>query len=113
MSIDLTARIPNNVDLASDEKLRRALESWQPAFLDWWKERGPEGLQTSEIYLRTAVSVDREGWAHYDYVRMPEYRWGIFLAPPEPDRTIAFGDPIGRPAWQQVPGELRATLRRL
>jgi len=113
MGIDLSARIPNNVDLASDEKLRRALESWQPAFLDWWKERGPEGLQTSEIYLRTAVGVDREGWAHYDYVRMPEYRWGIFLAPPEPERTIAFGDALGRPAWQQVPGELRATLRRL
>ena len=113
MSIDLTARIPNNVDLASDEKLRRALESWQPAFLNWWRERGPEGLQTREIYLRTAVGVDREGWAHYDYVRMPDYRWGIFLAPPEPARTIAFGDVAGRPAWQQVPGELRATLRRL
>jgi benzoyl-CoA 2,3-dioxygenase component B len=113
MAIDLSARIPNNVDLASDEKLRRALESWQPAFLDWWRERGPEGLQSNEIYLRTAVSVDREGWAHYDYVKMPDYRWGIFLAPPEPDRTIAFGDSIGRPAWQQVPGEFRATLRRL
>ena len=44
---------------------------------------------------------------------MPDYRWGIFLAPPEPERAIAFGDPLGRPAWQQVPGELRATLRRL
>ena len=113
MTIDLDARIPNNVDLASDTRLRRALESWQPAFLRWWEERGPEGLQRDEIYLRTAVGVDRQGWAHYDYVRMPDYRWGIFLAPPEPERAIAFGDPAGRPAWQQVPGEHRAALRRL
>jgi benzoyl-CoA 2,3-dioxygenase component B len=111
--IDLEARIPNNVDLASDARLRRALESWQPAFLEWWRARGPEGLQESEVYLRTAVGVDRDGWAHFDYVRMPSYRWGIFLAPPEPARTIAFGDPRGQPAWQQVPGELRAALRRL
>ena len=113
MSVDLSARIPNNVDLASDTKLRRALESWQPAFLRWWEERGPDGLQRDEIYLRTAVSVDREGWAHYDYVRMPDYRWGIFLAPADPGRAISFGDAAGRPAWQQVPGEHRAALRRL
>ncbi|MFI5314583.1 MAG: benzoyl-CoA 2,3-epoxidase subunit BoxB [Myxococcota bacterium] len=113
MSVDLSARIPNNVDLAGDTKLRRALESWQPAFLRWWEARGPDGLQRDEIYLRTAVGVDREGWAHYDYVKMPDYRWGIFLAPPEPERAIAFGDPLGRPAWQQVPGEHRAALRRL
>jgi benzoyl-CoA 2,3-dioxygenase component B len=111
--VDLSARIPNNVDLAGDVRLRRALEAWQPAFQRWWEERGPEGLQRDEIYLRTAISVDREGWAHYGYVRMPEYRWGIFLAPPEHERAIVFGDPAGRPAWQTVPGELRATLRRL
>ncbi|HXZ85640.1 MAG TPA: benzoyl-CoA 2,3-epoxidase subunit BoxB, partial [Myxococcota bacterium] len=113
MSVDLDARIPNNVDLASDARLRRALESWQPAFLRWWEERGPEGLQRDQIYLRTAVAVDRQGWAHYDYVRMPEYRWGIFLAPAEAGRAIAFGDFAGRSAWQQVPGEHRAALRRL
>ncbi|HEU4429680.1 MAG TPA: benzoyl-CoA 2,3-epoxidase subunit BoxB [Myxococcota bacterium] len=113
MNVDLDSRIPNNVGLADDPKLRRALEAWQPKFIDWWRARGPEGLQESEIYLRTAVSVDRAGWAHYDYVRMPEYRWGIFLAPPEPDRLVPFGDSLGEPAWQQVPGELRAALRRL
>src|SRR5207248_508351 len=46
-------------------------------------------------------------------VRMPEYRWGIFLAEPEPGRRIAFGDYKGQPAWQDVPGEHRGTLRRL
>jgi benzoyl-CoA 2,3-dioxygenase component B len=111
--VDLSARIPNNVGLHEDRRLQRALEHWQPKFLEWWKEQGPEGLQESEVFLRTAVSVERGGWAHYDHVRMPEYRWGIFLAPPEVGRCIGFGDEIGQPAWQEVPGEHRATLRRL
>ena len=44
---------------------------------------------------------------------MPEYRWGIFLADPEHDRRVGFGDDFGKPVWQQVPGEYRSTLRRL
>ena len=44
---------------------------------------------------------------------MPEYRWGIFLAEPEPDRKIHFGDELGTPAWQKVPGALRNRLRRI
>ncbi|MFO0762249.1 MAG: benzoyl-CoA 2,3-epoxidase subunit BoxB [Byssovorax sp.] len=106
-------RIPNNVDLSSDKKLQRALEAWQPKFIDWWKEMGPEGFQEDLVYLRTAVSVDHDGWAHFDYVKMPEYRWGIFLADPTPDRKIHFGDFMGETAWQQVPGEHRNALRRL
>jgi benzoyl-CoA 2,3-dioxygenase component B len=74
---------------------------------------GPEGFQATEVYLRTAVGVDKDGWAQFGYVRMPEYRWGIFLAEPETDRRIPFGDHQGQPAWQEVPGEYRATLRRL
>jgi benzoyl-CoA 2,3-dioxygenase component B len=112
-AIDYGERIPNNVDLASDRKLQRALEQWQPKFLDWWSEQGPEAFQDREIYLRTAISVDQEGWAHFGHVRMPDYRWGIFLAEPVPDRTIHYGDNIGRPVWQQVPGEYRAELQRL
>ena len=98
--IDYLERIPNNVDLASNRRLLRALEEWQPKFLDWWQDMGPEGLQAREIYLRTAVSVDVQGWAQFGYLRMPEYRWGIFLAEPEPNRVIAFGDHQGQPAWQ-------------
>jgi benzoyl-CoA 2,3-epoxidase subunit B len=111
--IDYLERIPNNVDLASNRRLLRALEEWQPKFLDWWQDMGPEGLQARDIYLRTAVSVDAQGWAQFGYLKMPEYRWGIFLAEPEPNRAIAFGDHKGQPAWQDVPGEHRATLRRL
>src|SRR5581483_6732904 len=100
-------------DLAGDKRLQRALEQWQPGFLAWWHEMGPEGFQASDVYLRTAVAVDAAGWAHFDYVKMPDYRWGIFLAAPEPGRTIGFGDHLGTPAWQEVPGEYRNPLRRL
>jgi len=33
--------IPNNVDLAEDQGLRRALEKWLPNYLEWWHEMGP------------------------------------------------------------------------
>jgi benzoyl-CoA 2,3-dioxygenase component B len=111
--IDYISKIPNNVDLASNRRLKRALEDWQPKFLEWWQDMGPEGFQAKETYLRTATSVDAQGWAQFGYVKMPDYRWGIFLAEPEPDRTINFGDYKGQPAWQEVPGEHRGTLRRL
>ena len=111
--IDYSQKIPNNVDLKSDRRLQRALESWQPDYIDWWKSVGPTDFNEKDIYLRTAVSVDRDGWAHYDYVTMPEYRWGIFLTPQEADRKIGFGDELGKDAWEQVPGEHRNSLRRL
>jgi benzoyl-CoA 2,3-dioxygenase component B len=113
MAIDYLERIPNNVGLAENRALQRALEHWQPRFLDWWREMGPTGFQEAEVYLRTATSVDAEGWASFGRVKMPDYRWGIFLADAVPDRRIGFGDYCGEPVWQQVPGEHRSTLRRL
>jgi benzoyl-CoA 2,3-dioxygenase component B len=112
-AVDYQERIPNNVRLHEDRRLLRALEEWQPRFLQWWHDLGPEGFQARDVYLRTATSVDAQGWAHFDFVRMPEYRWGIFLAEPEPGRTVGFGAHRGQPAWQEVPGEHRGTLRRL
>ena len=112
-AINYSERIPNNVDLANDRKLQRALEHWQPGFLGWWGEMGPSDFAQSDVYLRTAISVDAQGWAHYGAVKMPEYRWGIFLADAVADRKIGFGDQMGEPVWQQVPGEYRSTLRRL
>ena len=41
---------------------------------------GPDGTASTDVYLRTAISVEPKGWAHFDYVKMPDYRWGIFLA---------------------------------
>jgi benzoyl-CoA 2,3-dioxygenase component B len=113
MAIDYQELIPNNVGLAADRRLQRALEAWQPQFRQWWMEVGPAGFQDREVYLRTAISVDSRGWANFGYVKMPDYRWGIFLAEPEPDRRVPFGDHKGEPAWAEVPGEHRATLRRL
>ena len=106
-------KIPNNVDLSSDKRLQRALEAWQPNFLSWWNEMGPFGFQQDDVFLRTAVSVTQEGWANFDYVKMPDYRWGIFLADPVADRKIGFGDHLGEPVWKEVPGEHRNALRRI
>jgi benzoyl-CoA 2,3-epoxidase subunit B len=113
MAVDYKERIPNNVNLHENRRLLRALEEWQPRFLQWWTDMGPDGFQARDVYLRTAVSVDAQGWAHFDYLRMPEYRWGIFLAEPELGRTVGFGAHRGQPAWQDIPGEYRGTLRRL
>src|SRR6187397_1850408 len=107
-------KIPNNVDLHLNKRLQRALEHWQPAYIQWWKDMGPQGFQEyHQVYVRTAISVDPKGWAHFEYVKLPEYRWGIFLAEPTPDRRIGFGDFKGQPAWQEVPGEFRNPLRLL
>ena len=109
---DYTEKIPNNVGLASDRRLQRALESWQPDFLSWWESMGP-ALPTRDVYLRTAVSVGREGWAHWGFVPMREYRWGVFLAERDRGRRIGFGQHKGEPVWDKVPGEYRADLQRL
>jgi benzoyl-CoA 2,3-epoxidase subunit B len=113
MAVNYDTSIPNNVGLSEDRRVLKALERWHPGYLDWWKQMGPEGFQESLVYLRTAIGVDPAGWATFDYVKMPEYRWGVLLAPKEEGRTIGFGQHKGEPAWQEVPGEYRATLRRL
>src|SRR5205809_4276363 len=99
--IDYSQRIPNNVNLSDDKTLQRALEHWQPAFMGWWNDTGPVDSNALQVYLRTAISVEKDGWANFGYVRMPDYRWGIFLVPPDEERKIAFGDHMGQPAWQE------------
>jgi benzoyl-CoA 2,3-epoxidase subunit B len=113
INVDYSESIPNNVNLADDRRVLKALEAWHPGYLNWWNDMGPAGFQNSLVYLRTAYSVDPRGWAKFDYIRMPEYRWGILLAAPEQDRKVPFGEQCGEPAWQEVPGEHRAMLRRL
>ncbi len=111
--MNLYDRIPNNVNLSEDKRLQRALEKWLPNYLDWWHDMGPDGFQDKDVWLRTAVDVGSEGWAHFDYVKMPDYRWGIFLEPAQPDAKVGFGDSFGAPAYQEVPGEFRNSLRRI
>jgi benzoyl-CoA 2,3-dioxygenase component B len=111
--MNLNERIPNNVNLSEDKRLQRALEQWLPNYLEWWREMGPDGFQEKDVYLRTAVSVEPDGWANFDYVKMPDYRWGIFLKPADAGARVNFGDNMGQPAYQEVPGEFRNTLRRI
>ncbi|MGI9476591.1 MAG: benzoyl-CoA 2,3-epoxidase subunit BoxB [Hyphomicrobiaceae bacterium] len=113
MNVSYDTQIPNNVGLSSDRRVLRALEKWHPGYLNWWNDLIPEQFQKSLVYLRTAVSVDPKGWAKFDYVKMPEYRWGVLLAPQVEDRTIPCGEHAGEPAWQEVPGEYRALMQRL
>lgn len=113
VNVDYNTSIPNNVNLSEDRRVLKALEKWHPGYLNWWNNMGPEGFQESLVYLRTAISVDPKGWAKFGYVKMPEYRWGILLAPEEEGRTIPCGEHAGKPAWQEVPGEYRSMLRRL
>ncbi len=112
-AVDYTTKIPNNINLAGDDRVLKALEQWHPGYIDWWMTMGPDGFQTSDVYLRTAISIDPKGWAKFDYVKMPEYRWGILLAPQDENRLVNFGAHKGEKAWQEVPGEYRASLRRL
>jgi benzoyl-CoA 2,3-dioxygenase component B len=112
-AVDYDGLIPNNVRLGDDVRVKRALEKWHPGYIGWWMDMGPEGFQNAMVYLRTAVGVDPKGWAKFDYVRMPEYRWGVLLAPQREERKIPFGTHKGEAAWQEVPGEYRAMLRRL
>jgi benzoyl-CoA 2,3-dioxygenase component B len=112
-AVDYSTKIPNNVGLNDDQRVLKALEQWHPGYIDWWMTMGPEGFQTSDVYLRTAISIDPKGWAKFDYVKMPEYRWGILLAPQDDNRLVNFGGHKGEKAWQEVPGEYRAMLRRL
>src|SRR6202049_4847227 len=111
--IDYTDKIPNKVDLGRHRVRQRALEHWQPAYLSWWYDMGPNESHNFEVYLRTATSVEPDGWAQFDYVKMPEYRWGIFLQPRDEKRQVNFGMHKGQAAWQDVPGEYRSILRRI
>ncbi len=113
INVSYDTQIPNNVGLSQDKKVLKALEKWHPGYINWWNDLIPQNFQNSMVYLRTAVSVDPKGWAKFDYVKMPEYRWGILLAPQVEDRKIPCGEHAGQPAWQEVPGEYRNMLKRL
>ena len=113
MTVSYDTKIPNNVNLSSDRRVLKALEKWHPGYIDWWTKLIPQQFQDAKVYLRTAIGVETGGWAKFDYVKMPEYRWGILLAPQVEDRRIPCGEHAGEIAWQEVPGEYRAMLRRL
>src|ERR1700723_3516145 len=113
LNVSYDTLIPNNVGLSQDKRVLKALEKWHPGYINWWNDLIPQQYQNSVVGLRTAVSVDPKGWAKFGYVKMPEYRWGVLLAPQVDDRRIPCGEHAGQPAWEDVPGEYLAMLRRL
>ena len=94
--------------------MRRALEHWQPRFLDWWKEMGPEGSLDYDVYLRTAVSVERDGWAHFRLRKDARVSLEVsFSRRPSPkERSISASTRASLPG-RMSPGEHRANLRRI
>ena len=106
MSMNYVDRIPNNVGLSDNRRLQRALESWQPNYMKWWHEMGPDGSTDFDVYLRTAISVETDGWANFGFVKMPEYRWGIFLAKPDPRPRYILRRPPGGPGVAGGPGRV-------
>ena len=109
MAIDYSEKIPNNVNLAEDRTLQRALEQWQPNFINWWDDVGPDGSTNYDVYLRTAVSVDPQGWAQFGHVKMRDYRWGIFLNPGDAEPQ----DPLRRPQGREgLAGRARRAPRQ-
>jgi len=61
-TIDYSEKIPNNVNLADDRTLKRALEQWQPNFISWWDDVGPETME-SRIFGRLTA------WQNWIFVR--------------------------------------------
>ena len=53
-------------------------------------------MQPSASSYRTAISAEPGGWAHFGHVKMPDYRWGIFLAEQDSDRVIPAGSRVTR-----------------
>ena len=62
-TIDYSEKIPNNVNLAEDRTLQRALEQWQPNFINWWDDVGPGRLArtTTSICAPRSASIRRAG----------------------------------------------------
>ena len=48
-TVDLEAKIPNNVGLRDNKRLLMALERWQPKFLEWWANLGPSDFNQDQI----------------------------------------------------------------
>ena len=113
MPIDQRDAIPNNIGLADRPRLRSVLQQFRADYLDWWREAGPQGFDAAHAYLRMPTGVDARGWANYRYVKLSDYRWGIYQAEPLAGKPAAFGRPAGRPLLDAVPAEFRDTMIKL
>ena len=62
IEIDYDGLIPNNVGLAEDLRVRKALETWHPGYIDWWKEMARKASRTiRSICAPPSASAARAG----------------------------------------------------
>lgn len=113
LDIDRRGVIPNNVGLEDRPALAKTLAQFRADYMKWWHECGPQGFDAADCYLRMPVAADARGWAAYEYVKLPEFRWGVYQSAPLPERRALFGKLAGAPALSEVPGEFRATMIKL
>jgi benzoyl-CoA 2,3-dioxygenase component B len=111
--IDHKAAIPNNVGLDESSPLAKTLAGFKGDFMKWWRECGPQGFDAAQCYLRLPVAADARGWAAYDYVKLEDFRWGVFQSERVPDKPALFGRPAGKPKLDAVPAEFRGTVIKL
>ena len=94
-------------------RVRKALETWHPGYIDWWKDDGSRRLPERS---RLPAHRHRRRQRGLGQIRFRAHA-GIPLGHSAGARRrgphIPFGAHKGEPAWQEVPGEYRAMLRRL
>jgi hypothetical protein len=105
-TVDLGAKIPNNVDLRDDKRCSARSRSGSRSSSTGGRRWAPRASRQDDVYLRTAVSVGRRLGALRlrEDARLP---LGHLPRRRSPTRSIGFGDHIGQPVWQEVPGEYR------
>jgi benzoyl-CoA 2,3-dioxygenase component B len=91
----------------------RALERWQPHFIDWWKEMGPTDFNADDRSTSARPSASARGAGRTSTRQDARLPLGHLPRRGDQDRKIHFGDLIGHPTWNEVPGEMRNRLRRL
>jgi len=45
--------------------------------MGWWYDMGPDEATTMK-FICGRHQRGPDGWAQFGYVKMPDYRWGIF-----------------------------------
>ena len=113
LDINHRAAIPNNVGIEDGSALARTLAGFKTDYMKWWRECGPQGFDAAQCYLRLPVAADSRGWADYQYVKLEDFRWGVFQAERAPEKPALFGRPAGGPKLDAVPAEYRATVIKL
>ena len=105
-TINYSDKIPNNVNLERGPHAAaraRAVAAELPQLVE---RHGPGRLArtSTSTCARRSASIP-QGWAQFGHVKMPDYRWGIFLNPGDAEPQ----DPLRRP---QGRGGLAGRARR-